>query len=135
MKFAQWVASSPEMMKHLPSLRGRTLACECELGDPCTGNVLAVWADEGLPKGMWRRPVLKRKKVGKVVQLLATVLAHPKRKVVLEDDIAEFDFQRIIPEVPLRFSQDFTEPLDKAFRKMFPEEVMKDLLFRASRTW
>ena len=89
MKFAQWVASSPKMMKHVPSLRGRTLACECELGDPCTGNVLAVWADEGPSKGMWRRPVLKRKKVGKVVQLVAAVLAHPEWKAVLADDIAE----------------------------------------------
>ena len=121
-KFEQWVASSPEMMKQLPSLRGRTLAGECELGDPCTGNVLAVWADEGPSKGMWRRPVLKRKKVGKVVQLIAAVLTQ---KTVLAEDIAEFDFRRAIQEVSLRHPQ---KTLDRVYKKVFLKEVTDNSL-------
>ena len=60
------------------------------------------------------------------------VLAHPEWKAVLVDDIAEFDFQRVIPEVPLRSLQ---KTLDKAFREMFPGGVTKNCYSLASRTW
>lgn len=43
---AYLVAHRPDLVKQLPALRGRRLACYCPLDQPCHGDVLARLAND-----------------------------------------------------------------------------------------
>jgi hypothetical protein len=45
-KYEQWVRSHPDLMTHLPELRGKVLGCWCS-PKPCHGDVLARLANGG----------------------------------------------------------------------------------------
>jgi hypothetical protein len=40
--------SRPDLLEQLPQLRGRQLACNCPLDQPCHADILARLANEGL---------------------------------------------------------------------------------------
>ena len=72
-KYEEWLLKQKELLGALPTLSGKKLVCDCPLGQPCNGDVLAAWADEGSEKGIWRRePLLPR--WCKRVQLVSALL-------------------------------------------------------------
>ena len=44
-KYREWVQTQPQLMKEIPSLKGKTLGCWCH-PKPCHGDVLAELADK-----------------------------------------------------------------------------------------
>jgi hypothetical protein len=47
--YEQWLLRQPQLLAQLPTLRGRLLACYCQLDEPCHGDLLARWANEEPP--------------------------------------------------------------------------------------
>lgn len=46
-KYRAYLRRKPELMKALPELRGKNLACWCKPGDPCHADVLLKLANAG----------------------------------------------------------------------------------------
>ncbi len=46
-KYRAWIMTQPELLKLLPSLRGKRLGCWCA-PKPCHGDILAELADSGI---------------------------------------------------------------------------------------
>lgn len=47
-QYRAWIATQPELLAALPSLRGKRLACYCA-PEPCHGQILASLADADAP--------------------------------------------------------------------------------------
>lgn len=53
--YRELLEGSPKMMHHLPSIRGKNLACWCKPGDPCHADVLLEFANRKEPcEEQWR---------------------------------------------------------------------------------
>jgi Domain of unknown function (DUF4326) len=50
-KYADWIATQPDLLRDLVSLRNKRLGCWCA-PEPCHGDVLAILADT-LYEGRW----------------------------------------------------------------------------------
>jgi len=114
-KFAEYLAQSSSAWGLLNELKPSVVICECELDEPCTGDIVLAWSaalrmkDGGIEAkspywGMWRRVPRKSTKLAILVSstLAASVGSVPQC-------------------VSLRFTQ---WAVDRAVRKLFPPEYL-----------
>jgi len=116
-KFAEYLAQNSSAWGLLNELKPSAVICECELDEPCTGDIVLAWSaalrtkEGGIEAkspywGMWRRVPRKSTKLTILVSstLAASVGSIPQC-------------------VSLRFTQ---WAVDRAVRKLFPPEFLVD---------
>ena len=157
-KYAEYLANHTELLRSLAKLEGKAVACGCALNLPRHGDVLLAWAPAVSRAGanrnnLWRRPPLRIAKYPTAMLIAADLVkvgaercnrlghcsclvesrTNPMAKVGAEgcnrlglcSCLAE---SRTSPMVQflLRFPQ---HAVDRAFRKLFPEEFTKGRAF------
>jgi len=119
-KFAEYLAQNSSAWGLLDELKPKKVICECELDEPCTGDIVLAWSaalrmnesKSGTSSrywGMWRRVP---RKGAKLVALVSSALAASAGS---------------IPQsVNVRFTQ---WAVDRAVRKLFPPHYLADFKF------
>jgi hypothetical protein len=115
-KYMEWFtrggAAQGNLREGLCEIRGRTLACDCEPGDPCHVDFLAAAASDETKSETANRSTTKRPPTLVVAALLGIAATR---------SVVGYDMPK---SVPVRWPQ---EELDRCLRKLLPYEMTTKL--------